>query len=419
MKKLLVSMIGLFILYFVLKGTMFLFRGNTVHTYELVDNGNVTTVIEKRNTKTKNTDEYYDFEIKSGKQQFSFRLLEKDLSGHERFIKKIEMISTSNYQCYLPIFKDDKILIDMMCMNKKNKMYYPYHQIRLSDTKLDATVDKEYLSKIKKFMVQTDAYTEKSGLSIASSIPNQIRKIGVSTYRGISLIDNKGDVKQITLFASDKYDQPLHAFLDGYYFVANYDESYDFQRMYLINLKTEKVDTIISPVKVSFDAYIQGTVNHKIYIMDKSNRTQYYFDLEDKLLHKCDNQEDLIQYYNGTKFESRNIYDALNQELLFESEHLVRKSNTEILEFDKTSNYYYLFKKNKDKYEVYRSLDKNLNELTYLYTADSFTHIYYRNGIIYENQDEVSYYSNSSGTKKVFKNKEFGFNKSVIFGALE
>lgn len=419
MKKLLVWMIGLFILYFSLKGILFLFRGNTVYTYELVENGNVMTITEKRKTKTKEMKEYYEFEIKDGKQSISFRLFHDDLAGHEKFIKQVEEISTSQYQCHLPIFKDKKVLIDMICQDKSTKVYYPYHKIRLNDTKLDAKVDKKYWSSLKKFMPATESLKESNGIQVARTLPKSLEKLAMTTYRGLNLIDTDGDVKSITLFSSDTYQQPLHAFLDEYYFVANYDESYDFQRMYLIHLKTGKVDTITSPVKVSFDAYIQGVVDGKIYILDRSNRIQYYFDSKDKLLHKCDNPADFIQYYNGKEFERRNIYDGLNQDLYFVKEEVVSTSNNQFLEYDKTSGYYYLFKKKGEKYEVYRSLTKSLEELTYLFETDSTTHIYKDNGIVYENQDEVWYMSNTEGTKKLVKNKELQFNDTVLFGALK
>ena len=70
MKKLFVSMVGLFLLYFLLKGILFVFRGNTVYRYEIMNNGNAITIEEKRHTKTKNTNEYYDFNINIDKENY-------------------------------------------------------------------------------------------------------------------------------------------------------------------------------------------------------------------------------------------------------------------------------------------------------------------------------------------------------------
>mgnify|MGYP006910804739 FL=1 len=56
-------MIGLFLVYFLLRGILFLFRGNTVYQYEIMKDGNVISVKEQRNRKTDTTEEYYDFEI--------------------------------------------------------------------------------------------------------------------------------------------------------------------------------------------------------------------------------------------------------------------------------------------------------------------------------------------------------------------
>ena len=72
MKKLFFSMLGLFILYFVLSGILFLFRGNTLYQYEIMNNGNAITVEEKRHSKTKTTNEYYDFKLKLGKRHVKY-----------------------------------------------------------------------------------------------------------------------------------------------------------------------------------------------------------------------------------------------------------------------------------------------------------------------------------------------------------
>src|SRR5699024_9122246 len=136
------------------------------------------------------------------------------------------------------------------------KVLSPYHNIRLNDTKLDGIVDEEYWDQLEKFSVKEDTVQQEQ-LKISKKIPQTISKIGMSHYRGLYIIDQDGSVENITLFSSDHYDQVLHTFLDGYYFVANYNESYDFQEIYLVNLKTAKVDTITMPVRISFDSYIQ------------------------------------------------------------------------------------------------------------------------------------------------------------------
>ena len=419
MKKLFVSMVGLFLLYFLLKGILFVFRGNTVYRYEIMNNGNAITIEEKRHTKTKNTNEYYDFNINIDKENYQFRVWKKDLDGHQQFIQDVKTIQTNKYSCYLPLFQDKKILTDMICQDKHTKILYPYHEIRLNDTKLDATVDKKYFKQLKKFMPQTDGSKEEAQIEIEKTLPSAIKKIGISTYRGLTIIDMNGQVETITLFSSDHYDQSLHAFIQGYYLVADYDESYDFQQWYYVNVNTGKVDQIKMPVTISFDSYIQGVIGDRVYIMDRSNRVQYYFDVRDQLIHKCDNEEGMILYYNGKEFENRNIYDALNSELYFASSSIVRESDNEILEFDEKSNYYYLWKKEGEHYQVYRSMDKSLEQMTYLFQATEHNAIYCDDGVVFQNENGVWYVSDTVGTKKMIENKEFEFNDTIIYGIVK
>lgn len=419
MKKLFVSMVGLFLLYFLLKGIFFLFRGNTVYRYEIMNNGNAITVEEKRHTKTKKTREYYDFDIYIDKTDYQFRVWKKDLEGHQQFIQDVKTIETNKYNCYLPIFQDEKILTDMICKDNRTKILYPYHKIRLNDTKLDAKVDKKYFKQLKKFMPQTDGSKEEAQMEIENTLPSAIKKLGISTYRGLSIVDMNGQVEQITLFSSDHYDQPLHVFIQGYYLVADYDESYDFQQWYLVNINTGKVDHIKMPVTISFDSYIQGVVGDRVYIMDRSNRVQYYFDMRDQLVHKCDNEDGMIQYYNGKEFENRNIYDALNSDLYFVASNIERESDNEILVFDEGSNYYYLWKKEDDHYQVYRSMDDSLEQMTYLFETTSDRAIYCEDGVVFQNENSIWYVSDTVGTKKIIENKEFEFNDTITYGIVK
>ncbi len=419
MKKLFISMVGLFLLYFLLKGVFFLFRGNTVYRYEIMNEGNAITVEEKRYTKTKKTSEYYDFSINIAKENYRFRIWAKNLEGHQHFIQDIKTIETDKYHCYLPIFQDEKILTDMVCKDNHTEILYPYHEIRLNDTKLDIEVDKKYFKQLKKFMPQTDGSKEVAQMKIEKTLPSAIQKIGMSTYRGLSIVDMNGHVDQITLFSSDCYDQPLHVFIQNYYLVADYDESYDFQTWYLVNMNTGKIDQITMPITISFDSYIQGVVEDRVYIMDRSNRVQYYFDLNDQLIHKCNNEEGMIQYYNGAKFENRNIYDALNSDLYFVSSDIVQKSDDEIFIFDETSNYYYLWKKEGNHYNVYRSMDDSLDQMTYLFETTSNDVIYCEDGIVFQNGNDVWYISDTVGTKKILENKEFEFNDTIIYGVVK
>lgn len=416
MKKLFFSMIGLFLVYFLLRGILFLFRGNTVYQYEIMKDGNVISVKEQRNRKTDTTEEYYDFEIGLWDKEYTFRLFKDDLSGYQHFIRDIKEVETEKYQCFLPVFRDDQILLDMICEDKDTKVLSPYHNIRLNDTKLDGIVDEEYWDQLEKFSVKEDTVQQEQ-LKISKKIPQTISKIGMSHYRGLYIIDQDGNVENITLFSSDHYDQVLHAFLDGYYFVANYNESYDFQEIYLVNLKTAKVDTITMPVRISFDSYIQGIVDHRIYIMDRSNRVQYYFDMEDQLMYSCKNKEGMIQYYNGKEFVERNIYDALNEDLYFQDDSL-KEEEDQIQKYDARSNYYYLWGKEDDIYHVYRSMDDSFKMKTYLFDTTENSALYQKDGVIYQDGTELYYISNVLGTKKILENRELEFNDTIIYGVI-
>ena len=200
-----------------------------------------------------------------------------------------------------------------------------------------------------------------------------------------------------------------------------YDISDDYRMWVSYQAANGDVSLLLNTTDGKFKGtpYIQGVVGNRIYIMDCSNRIQYYFDFEDNLMHKCNNEDGFIQFYNGKNFENRNIYDALNEKLYFVRSSIQRNSENEFVEFDKTSNYYYLWKREKDNYQVYRSLDDTFEQMTYLFETSSKFVLYLEDGVIYQQENDIWYTSDVTGSKKILENKELEFNDTIIYGIIK
>ena len=83
---------------------------------------------------------------------------------------------------------------------------------------------------------------------------------------------------------------------------------------------------------------------------------------------------------------------------------------------DKVGNYYYIYEKENDYYNVYRADIQNKKLKTYLFkTTDLNSIIYLENTIYYINGNTLYYYTNY-GERKVIKNTELDFNKDISFG---
>ena len=59
--------------------------------------------------------------------------------------------------------------------------------------------------------------------------------------------------------------------------MPNYDQKYEYNSFYIINMTNNKIQNIILKKKkvISSDYYINGVVNDKIYIFDSDKLKQY------------------------------------------------------------------------------------------------------------------------------------------------
>lgn len=59
----------------------------------------------------------------------------------------------------------------------------------------------------------------------------------MSNYKGFYDLKNK---KNVQLFKKDIYNQTLNYFLDKYYIVADYNQTYEFDKLIIVDMTTGK-----------------------------------------------------------------------------------------------------------------------------------------------------------------------------------
>ena len=64
--------------------------------------------------------------------------------------------------------------------------------------------------------------------------------------------------------------------------IADYDNKYEFNKFYLIDIKKGKKETITSNQSISIDSYVQGSYKNDIYLFDKNNKIQYQINIKTK-----------------------------------------------------------------------------------------------------------------------------------------
>lgn len=398
MKRIFGLLFIMFALYLLIQlGYNYLSKGYT-KTYDV--NGH--SVYERYIARTsKETDSYY-IEVKDGEDVFSLNIY-KNLKKQSEIVKNVNIITTNKYKCAFIELRPSNYNPNVICLN--NGIYYNYHDIKGKDKELDEKVkelnydDVSYTDIAEEVKRSTGIYVSQDNL-----ISNQF--IGLTSYRGVFLINNYSDVKflsEVNLFDNDKPNQPISAFLGHYYLVADYNQEYTFDKFYLIDITFAKQSEINYHSKISFDSYIMGVVGKKVYLLDCDNKKQYEIDIDSKTIIEVGNENLGIKYYNNGNWEKLNYVTALKEKPKFKIN--IEESN-EYARIDlvggKETGYKYYYKKNGSRYDVYRSMQNN-DRLLYIFSTSSISNIvYYSDYVYFQDGEYIKVYQDNIGIKNIY-----------------
>ena len=399
MKYLFKTLIIFTVIFFALKCLLYLFDTGHSITYN-IGNFKINETLD-----TKDNNNYY-FELNHEDFKINFQI-NKDYKKAEKVISKIIYKKIDGYQCILPIFKNNTILTDVMCL-KNNEITYASN---LNNEKINS-----YLKTLKKYGYNQNDYKDNASeikLSNTQSIYQdnflENHYIAMETYKGLNLFN--GNTNNVKIFENDVYTKPISFFTDKYYIVADYTQNYSFKIFHVINIINGKQIDIRSYDEISFDSYIEGAIGTDIYLFDKENSKQYKISIEDESVEEF-HDKDHLQTYNG-KWENMSLSDAINGKLFNNYYTDDIKGYDKV---DKVGNYYYLYQKENNHYKVYRADTQNKKIKTYLFDTTDINSIIYLDDTIYYQNGNTFYYHTNYGERKVITNTELEFNDDLSFG---
>ena len=394
MKYLLKVLLCLLFLFFALKFIIHVLDDGHTDTY---NDGNFN-IVENYTADDNN----YQFNLKNNKFSLTFDVT-ADYNKASNIIAKIHHKKINNYECVLPIFKDGKILTDIMC--KQDKTVYYGADISNKITTFIKDMN-EYGYKLENFQDKA----KKTSLSATEVIYEdnilENHYLALENYKGLTLYN--AEEMNVPLFDNDVYTKQVSVFTDKYYVVADYDTEYSFKIFKVVNIINDNEKEIRSYDEISFDSYIQGVVDNEIYLFDKDAKVQYKINIEDETVTKLDN----IQYYDGSWHEM-SLKDALDEKK-FDNYKVQIDGYEKALKIGK---YYYLYEKNGDNYNVYKAYNKKVKQRIFLFETSDINSIIYLQNYIYFKNGNTFYYWSNSGIKKVIENTELEFNHDLSFGA--
>ena len=320
--------------------------------------------------------ELYYFEITKNKLTYSF-IYEKEYLKEKKIIKDIKEYSEDNYTCLT--IHGSLINTYPVCSYKNNII--DYHLVpdnlkeKISDyIKIPASIEK------------TEKHYE---------IYNTEDKILVWSYKGFNYIKD-GSSNLIELFKNDIYEIPLSTKINNYLFIPDYEQKYNFNKAYVMDLDTLEVEEWKLKYEISFDSYVLGTNDKSIFIIDKKNKIEY------ELVPSKQKMRILAKSHNqGTVYNKGNIQKEPMTKLVTKEYSFTYDKNYNFTLKDKTIYLNYLDSPIKTKIS-----DKEITE------------------IIYSNQDTVFYlvedtlyrYNLKYGETKIMKYSEWSINyKNLIF----
>ena len=355
---------------------------------------------KKFNIEEKHEENIY-IEISDDKNVYPIRIYRENKK--RKIITNIYSYQDEYTSCVLPII-NDSVVVDMMCY--KDNIIYNYSNIVGLNEDLDNYVNSIEEYDINKFKDNLD---DKKVIDVTSIYSNNNFNniIAITTYKGIITNSN-----YIEIFKKDVYDNKISAFLDNYYLIADYDNNYEFKYFYIVNLLTKDVSKIKSKNEISLDSYIQGIVDDKIYLYDKDNEKQYSIDIKNKKIQLI-STDNYVKYYSNNKWMSISINKA-NKELYFDYTTLdnIFPEYDEVIE---TDNYYYLFDKKENNFDLYRVDKNNIKIKKYIINIKT-TKIHYKDNYIYfKDNNKIYYYSDETGLRTVLENTELPFNNTIKY----
>ncbi len=344
--------------------------------------------------------EGYYLSVEHNKNNYLFHY-DDVFNNQKKILEKIAYYQNGHIECLYPIYKDDHSNNNILC--QKDNDLYSYTSLKQTNSSFEpfSSLDLELFK-------ESTTFKTYNRLSIyQENIPKNNYLI-VWNYKGIDLI-TKNNLSSINYLNQDCYDNTHGIMIDNLYLTPDYNEKYDFTKFIVIDVTNKKKSEFKLKTEISYDSYINGIVDHKLYLFDKDNLVEYEFDLENNKSKIIGNKELNGKYYDG-KWQEKNIYDFLNKEIYFTKNIDLNESYQTILESDHS---YYLYDKSGKMYQIYKN---NLKTKILLFTKKNITDLKISNDFIYFRVGiNIYLYHDNYGLRKVLENNEFTYNSTNIY----
>ena len=343
----------------------------------------------------------YTFEITNQKQTYQFTI-SGDYSKQKRIIKEIKESKDGTLTCIIPIYtKETK---NQMYCNLGNKQVSNYYLIQTKNENYQKIVES-----LKSYKVIQPSSNQNSTLFQRKNVYNQnIEKedtFFIWNYKKL-LILNHDDNKVQEVLDFDLYDNIMATVVDKYYVLFDNSSVKGIQTIYYYDFQKNRLKKMELLKPLSKNSYINGVVNHLIYVTDQKNKKEYTINIRREEIEEIDqDQTSYIIFQEGEQKEVSKSDFFMKQQLFFESKI------GEIDGFFSKDSIYYV-QENKF-YRVYRNNKKNPILLFEMKDVKDWKVV--DEEILILKEDTLYSYTDQTGIREIIESNELKYNFKNIY----
>lgn len=352
-----------------------------------------------------NNSDYYLLEITQNDQTFVFDI-NNNFNKKKKIVKDVLIYNKDELTCIYPILHNDKYSLEIEC--SINQQLYSYNSIK---DKYDLN---EFVNSLPNYdsnyyQDQTTNIDKHKDIKVYSDNLYNDENIIIYDYKDLIKIKN-GSFSTINFSEFDIYYNKLGVLIDNFYLIPKYSQKPEISSYYIIDILKEKKSELKLDNKLSTNIYVNGIIDNKLYLFDKSNIIQYQLDPQQKEI-KPVGDKNSIQFYDG-EWIDYNPYDYIKKDKKFNIVNSSKEFSFEYEEIFETPNCYYFYTKDEAFYRVYKN---NLQQPILLFKFNNFSEVQLTNNKIYFISNNNLYRYDKSGIKTIVSRDEFKYNSENIY----
>ena len=211
----------------------------------------------------------------------------------------------------------------------------------------------------------------------------------------------------------DIYENEYGTLVGQYYVMPIPEDGATYKQYKVVDLLSNSVSTYNFSNPISTDSYVNGVVEDKLYLFDRSNLVQYEINPQDGTVVNTLEGEN-VRYFDGENWFTKNVYEMKLEEIhfgkdLFAIPELQAYHPTEIVE---SSRYYYLLIGN----QIYKFDKEDLSHPVILLTLDSPKELKVVDDyLFYIDGTTLYYYEETIGVRPIFLASMFHYTYHNVY----